>query len=40
MACVFGLPLAFTFYLGFTGSWPTERFVGLTNYQDLLAYPA
>jgi len=45
MACVFGLPQALSFYLGFTGWRPdqalfTERFVGLANYQGLLTYPA
>jgi multiple sugar transport system permease protein len=45
MVCVFGLPLAFSFYLGLTG-WGldqplfTGRFVGLANYQDLLTDPA
>jgi multiple sugar transport system permease protein len=45
MVCVFGLPLAFSFYLSFTG-WGldqplfTGRFVGLANYEDLLTDPA
>ncbi|MBI3513688.1 MAG: sugar ABC transporter permease [Proteobacteria bacterium] len=45
MVCVFGLPLAFSFYLSFTG-WGldqplfTGRFVGLANYEDLLSDPA
>jgi multiple sugar transport system permease protein len=44
MVCVFGLPLAFSFYLSFTG-WGldqplfTGRFVGLANYEDLLTDP-
>jgi len=44
MLCVFGLPLAFSFYLSFTGWAPDQalfagRFVGLANYRDLLADP-
>ena len=45
MVCVYGLPLAFSFYLSLTG-WSldqalfTGRFVGLANYQDLLTDPA
>jgi multiple sugar transport system permease protein len=45
MLCVFGLPLAFSFYLSFTG-WSLDealfsgRFVGLANYEDLLTDPA
>jgi len=41
MVCVFGLPLVFSFYLSFTG-WGLDqplfagRFVGLTNYDDVL----
>ena len=41
MMCVFGLPLAFSLYLSFTG-WGLDqplfagRFVGLANYDDLL----
>jgi multiple sugar transport system permease protein len=45
MACVFGLPLAFSFYLSLTG-WSLDqalfsgRFVGLANYEDLLTDPS
>jgi multiple sugar transport system permease protein len=45
MLCVFGLPLAFSFYLSFTG-WSLDqalfsgRFIGFANYEDLLADPA
>src|ERR1700704_2960033 len=41
MVCVFGLPLVFSLYLSFTG-WGLDqplfagRFVGLTNYDDVL----
>jgi multiple sugar transport system permease protein len=44
MLCVFGMPLAFSFYLSFTG-WALDealfsgRFVGLANYKDLLTDP-
>ncbi|MFI5000072.1 MAG: carbohydrate ABC transporter permease [Reyranellales bacterium] len=44
MVCVFGLPLAFSFYLSLTG-WSLDqplfsgRFVGLANYEDLLTDP-
>ena len=44
MLCVFGMPLAFSFYLSFTG-WALDealfsgRFVGLANYEDLLTDP-
>jgi len=43
MVCVFGMPLAFSFYLSFTG-WDMNaalfsgRFVGLANYEDLLTH--
>lgn len=45
MVCVFGLPLAFSFYLSFTGSSLEQalfggRLVGLLNYQDLLVDPS
>jgi multiple sugar transport system permease protein len=45
MLCVFGLPLAFSLYLSLTGRSLDQtlfggRFVGLANYQDLLADPA
>jgi multiple sugar transport system permease protein len=45
MVCVFGLPLAFSFYLSLTGWSPDQalfsgRFVGLANYDDLLTDPA
>jgi multiple sugar transport system permease protein len=42
MVCIFGIPLLFSLYLSFTG-WAMDqallggRFVGLANYQDLLA---
>ena len=41
MLGVFGMPLAFSFYLGFTGYSQGQElfsggFVGLANYQDLL----
>ena len=44
MLCIFGLPLLFSFYLSFTGWSLTQellggRFVGLANYEDLLADP-
>jgi multiple sugar transport system permease protein len=44
MLCVFGIPLLFSLYLSFTGWAPGEAlfggsFVGLDNYQDLLADP-
>jgi multiple sugar transport system permease protein len=44
MLCVFGLPLVLSLYLSFTAWAPdqplfTGRFVGLSNYQDLLTYP-
>jgi multiple sugar transport system permease protein len=44
MLGIFGIPLAFSFYLSFTG-WELDqplfsgRFVGLENYQDLLTDP-
>ena len=44
MLCIFGLPLLFSFYLSFTG-WSLSQgllggeFVGLANYEDLLADP-
>ena len=45
MVGVFGLPLAFSFYLSLTG-WSLDqalfsgRFIGLANYEDLLTDPA
>ena len=45
MLCIFGIPLLFSLYLSFTG-WALDqalmggRFVGLTNYEDLLNDPA
>jgi multiple sugar transport system permease protein len=45
MICVFGLPLAFSFYLSFT-PWSLDqalfsgRFIGLANYEDLLTDPS
>ena len=44
MLCIFGIPLLFSLYLSFTG-WSMNqallggRFVGLANYEDLLADP-
>src|SRR5215469_5656415 len=44
MLGVFGMPLAFSFYLSFTGYAQGQRlfsggYVGLENYQDLLSDP-
>src|SRR5947209_6368933 len=44
MLCIFGIPLLFSLYLSFTGGWTEQgllggAFVGLSNYEDLLADP-